>query len=101
MERITGIPVDELYGTVEALASARTAMILTARGAQQHSAGTETAQAFINLALALGMPGKPGSGYGTITGQGNGQGGREHGQKVGAGLDLAEADIARSAVREP
>jgi assimilatory nitrate reductase catalytic subunit len=57
-------------------------MILTARGAEQHSSGTDTAQAFINLALALGLPGRPGSGYGTITGQGNGQGGREHGQKA-------------------
>ena len=28
------------------------------------------------------MPGKTLSGYGTITGQGNGQGGREHGQKA-------------------
>ena len=57
-------------------------MILTARGAEQHSNGTDTAQAFINLALALGLPGKWASGYGTITGQGNGQGGREHGQKA-------------------
>ena len=35
------------------------AMILTARGAEQHSNGTDTAQAFINLALALGLPGRP------------------------------------------
>ena len=61
---------------------APSAMILTARGAEQHSNGTDTAQAFINLALALGLPGKHASGYGTITGQGNGQGGREHGQKA-------------------
>ena len=64
------------------LAEAETAMILTARGAEQHSNGTETAQAYINLALALGLVGRPYSGYGTITGQGNGQGGREHGQKA-------------------
>jgi len=64
------------------LATAQTAMILTARGAEQHSSGTDTAQAFINLALSLGLLGKPGSGYGTITGQGNDQGGREHGQKA-------------------
>jgi assimilatory nitrate reductase catalytic subunit len=82
VERITGVPVAELYETIEALTSASSAMILTARGAEQHSSGTETAQAFINLALVLGLPGKPGSGYGTITGQGNGQGGREHGQKA-------------------
>ena len=34
-------------------------MVLTARGAEQHSHGTDTAQAFINLALALGLPGTP------------------------------------------
>ncbi len=37
---------------------------------------------FINLALALGQVGRPCSGYGCLTGQGNGQGGREHGQKA-------------------
>jgi assimilatory nitrate reductase catalytic subunit len=40
------------------------------------------ALAFINLALALGKAGKPHCGYGCLTGQGNGQGGREHGQKA-------------------
>ncbi|EMY32622.1 assimilatory nitrate reductase catalytic subunit, partial [Arthrobacter crystallopoietes BAB-32] len=33
-------------------------------------------------ALLLGLPGSAHSGYGTLTGQGNGQGGREHGQKA-------------------
>ena len=33
-------------------------MILTARGAEQHSNGTDTAQAYLNLALALG-PARP------------------------------------------
>jgi assimilatory nitrate reductase catalytic subunit len=82
VERITGIGVEQLRDTVHTLASAPSAMILTARGAEQHSNGTDTAQAFINLALALGLPGTWASGYGTITGQGNGQGGREHGQKA-------------------
>ncbi|HET9650277.1 MAG TPA: molybdopterin oxidoreductase family protein [Microlunatus sp.] len=82
VERITGIAVDDLHRTVRALAEAPSAMILTARGAEQHSSGTDIAQAFINLALALGLPGRSYSGYGTITGQGNGQGGREHGQKA-------------------
>ena len=35
----------------------------------------------INLVLASGRIGQPKSGYGTIVGQANGQGGREHGQK--------------------
>ena len=82
VERTTGVPVADMRDTVRNLATAPSAMILTARGAEQHSNGTDTAQAFINLALALGLPGKWASGYGTITGQGNGQGGREHGQKA-------------------
>ncbi|GLY33195.1 molybdopterin oxidoreductase family protein [Kineosporia sp. NBRC 101731] len=82
VERITGIPEAQLHETLDILTTARSAMILTARGAEQHSAGTRTAQAFLNLALALGLPGRPHSGWGTLTGQGNGQGGREHGQKA-------------------
>ncbi|MCF6742855.1 hypothetical protein E9529_00925 [Blastococcus sp. KM273128] len=82
VERITGVPVAHLRRTAFALARAERAVVLTARGAEQHRSGTDTAQAWINLALALGLPGRPGSGWGTITGQGNGQGGREHGQKA-------------------
>ncbi len=82
VERITGVSVASMRRTVEVLATAPSAMIMTARGAEQHSSGTDMAQAYINLALALGLPGRPFSGYGTITGQGNGQGGREHGQKA-------------------
>jgi assimilatory nitrate reductase catalytic subunit len=82
VERLTGVPVADQRRTVFALARADRAIVLTARGAEQHRSGTDTAQAWINLALALGLPGRPGSGWGTVTGQGNGQGGREHGQKA-------------------
>jgi assimilatory nitrate reductase catalytic subunit len=82
VERITGIGEAQLRETTAILSDARSAMILTARGAEQHSTGTQTAQAYLNLALALGLPGRPFSGWGTLTGQGNGQGGREHGQKA-------------------
>lgn len=61
---------------------ARNAYILTARGTEQHATGTATVGGWINLALSLGLPGRAGSGYGCLTGQGNGQGGREHGQKA-------------------
>ena len=57
-------------------------MILTARGPEQQSQGVSNTLAYINLALALGAVGKPFSGFGCLTGQGNGQGGREHGQKA-------------------
>ena len=82
VERITGVPVALMRETVRLLGTARRAMVLTGRGVEQHAKGTDTVTAFINLALALGLPGTEGSGYACITGQGNGQGGREHGQKA-------------------
>jgi assimilatory nitrate reductase catalytic subunit len=82
VERITGVPVVQQREAVRLLATAGRAMVLTGRGAEQHAKGTDTVSAFVNLALALGLPGTPGSGYGCLTGQGNGQGGREHGQKA-------------------
>jgi assimilatory nitrate reductase catalytic subunit len=82
VERLSGVPAADLYAAVHALGQARRTVIVTARGAEQHAKGTDTVSAFINLALALGLPGRPGSGYGCLTGQGNGQGGREHGQKA-------------------
>jgi assimilatory nitrate reductase catalytic subunit len=77
----TGVPVDLLRSTARRLAAGRV-YILTGRGVEQHVDGTDTATAAINLALVLGLVGRDGSGYGTLTGQGNGQGGREHGQKA-------------------
>src|SRR5207253_1552117 len=56
-------------------------MLLHARGIEHHTKGVDNVLACINLVLATGKIGKPGSGYATITGQGNGQGGREHGQR--------------------
>jgi assimilatory nitrate reductase catalytic subunit len=82
VERLTGVSAADLEATARALATAQSAIILTARGAEQHATGVDTVTAWINLALALGLPGRPGSGYGCLTGQGNGQGGREHGQKA-------------------
>jgi assimilatory nitrate reductase catalytic subunit len=82
VERVTGVPVALQRATVRILAGAQRAFVLTGRGADQHSKGTDTVSAFINLALSLGLPGRGGSGFGCLTGQGNGQGGREHGQKA-------------------
>jgi len=85
--RVTGVPEAALRRAAHLLADASPArggagaIVLTGRGAEQHSDGTDTVTAAINLALALGLPGRPSSGYGCLTGQGNGQGGREHGQK--------------------
>ena len=82
VERITGVSASKLREVASLLGNAQSAIVLTGRGAEQHANGTATVHSYINLALALGKPGKPNSGFGTLTGQGNGQGGREHGQKV-------------------
>ncbi len=84
---VTGVPEPLLRKAAARLAAAapvhggRGAVVLTGRGVEQHRDGSDTVAAAINLALALGLPGRRGSGYGCLTGQGNGQGGREHGQK--------------------
>ncbi|MBG7698309.1 molybdopterin oxidoreductase family protein [Streptomyces sp. MC1] len=82
VERITGVPVPQLREAVRMFCEPEAAMVLTARGPEQQSKGTDTVGAWINLCLATGRPGRPFSGYGCLTGQGNGQGGREHGQKA-------------------
>jgi len=85
VQSLTGVPADLVRETARRLAHGATqggSYILTGRGVEQHVDGTDTATAAINLSLLLGLPGSARSGYGTLTGQGNGQGGREHGQKA-------------------
>ncbi|WP_320776450.1 molybdopterin oxidoreductase family protein [Streptomyces sp. CRN 30] len=82
VERITGVSVPQLRETVRLFCEPEAAMVLTARGPEQQAKGTDTVGAWINLCLATGRAGRPLSGYGCLTGQGNGQGGREHGQKA-------------------
>jgi len=79
---ITGVPAARIEQAAEWWGSAATGMLLHARGIEQQSKGTENVLAAINLGLATGKFGRPGCGVSTITGQGNGQGGREHGQKA-------------------
>ena len=61
---------------------ANAALLYQARGLEHQSKGVDNGVTAINLALATGNFGRPGAGYGTLTGQGNGQGGREMGQKA-------------------
>ncbi|MBI3493931.1 MAG: molybdopterin oxidoreductase family protein [Acidobacteria bacterium] len=82
VEALTGVPEASLVDAARLLGRGSSVMILTARGPEQQAQGVNNVLAYINLALALGGVGKPFSGYGSLTGQGNGQGGREHGQKA-------------------
>ena len=76
VERVTGVPAKQIAAAANTLGEAATAMVLTGRGPELQSTGVNNVLAYINLALALGKLGRLFCGYGTLTGQGNGQGGR-------------------------
>jgi assimilatory nitrate reductase catalytic subunit len=78
---VTGVPERSIRRAAELWGTARSSFLFHARGIEHHSNGVQNALGTINLVLASGRIGKPKSGYGTIVGQANGQGGREHGQK--------------------
>jgi len=80
-EKNTGIPAQKILEAATLWGKAKTSFLLHARGIEHHSKGVDNVLSCINLVLATGRIGKPYCGYGTITGQGNGQGGREHGHK--------------------
>jgi assimilatory nitrate reductase catalytic subunit len=79
--QISGVPAEKIVAAGLLYGRARTGMIMHARGIEHHSNGVDNVLSYINIVLATGKIGSPGRGYGTITGQGNGQGGREMGQK--------------------
>jgi len=78
---VTGVPQRALLQAAEWWGTAKSSFLFHARGIEHHSNGVQNSLGTINLVLASGRIGKPKSGYGTIVGQANGQGGREHGQK--------------------
>jgi assimilatory nitrate reductase catalytic subunit len=77
----TGVPARSIEQAAEWWGTARSSFLLHARGIEHHSNGVQNTLGAINLVLASGRIGRKDSGYGTIVGQANGQGGREHGQK--------------------
>lgn len=80
--QISGVPAERIVAAGQLYGRAKTGMIMHARGIEHHSNGVDNVLSYINIVLATGKIGSAGRGYGTITGQGNGQGGREMGQKA-------------------
>lgn len=78
---VTGIAEKSIREAAELWGTAKTSFLMHARGIEHHSHGVENVLGAINIVLASGRIGREGCGYATITGQANGQGGREHGQK--------------------
>jgi assimilatory nitrate reductase catalytic subunit len=78
---LTGVPPDAIERAAHLVGESRRVMLMHARGLEHHSKGVENCEAVVAIALATGNIGREGSGCVMVTGQGNGQGGREHGQK--------------------
>jgi assimilatory nitrate reductase catalytic subunit len=92
---VTGIAEKSIRQAAELWGTAKTSFLLHARGIEHHSHGVQNVLSTINIVLASGRIGRPNCGYATITGQANGQGGREHGQKcdqLPGGRDLANPE---------
>jgi assimilatory nitrate reductase catalytic subunit len=77
----TGVPPESIERAARWFAEGPRSVAMHARGTEHQSKGVENVLALLNLTLATGNIGREGCGCTMITGQGNGQGGREHGQK--------------------
>ncbi len=92
---VTGIAEGAIRKAAEWWGLAKSSFLLHARGIEHSSHGVANCLGAIHIVLASGRIGRERCGYATITGQGNGQGGREHGQKcdqLPGGRDLANPE---------
>jgi assimilatory nitrate reductase catalytic subunit len=95
---VTGITERAIHQAAQIWGEVKSSFLLHARGIEHHSHGVQNVLGAINMVLASGRIGREGCGYATITGQGNGQGGREHGQKcdqLPGGRDISNPEHRR------
>lgn len=74
VERITGIPADDLVAAARLYAGARVGSILYCMGITQHISGTDNVKSLANLAMLCGNLGIEGGGVNPLRGQNNVQG---------------------------
>lgn len=82
-----------LIEAAQLIGTADRCMYLHGRGPEQQVGGVDNVMSIINVGLACGHVGRPGSGINMLTGQRNGQGGREWGQRCNqlpAGRDIED-----------
>ncbi len=82
--KITGVTVEKLEKAARIYGQSPRSVVMFCRGIEQQSKGVDNVTIYTSMALLRGQIGKFASGVATVTGQGNGQGGREHGQKADA-----------------
>jgi assimilatory nitrate reductase catalytic subunit len=83
--QVTGVSVADQRTCARMLARAAGAYVLTGRGTHRQPAAADAVTGWLNLSLALGLPGSPGAGFGCLTGQGNGQGVLQNGRLAECG----------------
>ncbi|MCZ7569094.1 MAG: nitrate reductase [Ardenticatenaceae bacterium] len=81
-QAIAGVPAARIVAAARLYGRAAISLILHGKGIEHSTHGVDNCFACINLALARGQVGRLGGGTMMLTGQGNGQGGREVGQKA-------------------
>ena len=88
----------ELQEAAQLIGSTKHCIYLHGRGPEQQVGGVTNVLSIINLGLACGHVGRPGAGINMLTGQRNGQGGREWGQRcdqLPAGRSIANDNDRR------
>lgn len=79
VERITGIPKDDLVKVAKMYATAKNSAIYYTMGITQHTTGTDNVRSLANLVMLTGNVGKPGTGINPLRGQNNVQGSTDMG----------------------
>jgi formate dehydrogenase major subunit len=74
VERITGVPADQIRGAARLYATARNSAIYYGLGVTEHSQGSTMVIGMANLAMATGNLGREGVGVNPLRGQNNVQG---------------------------
>jgi len=74
VEKITGVPAEDIKRAARLYAESEAASICYAMGLTQHSTGTDNVKSICNLALLTGNLGKEGTGVNPLRGQNNVQG---------------------------
>ncbi|MBM7649077.1 assimilatory nitrate reductase catalytic subunit [Bacillus ectoiniformans] len=80
--KMTGVSIEKIIKAAHIYGMSPRSVVMFARGVEQQRKGVDNVTLYTSMALLRGQIGKFASGVATFTGQGNGQGGREHGQKA-------------------
>ncbi|PST93580.1 formate dehydrogenase [Photobacterium sp. NCIMB 13483] len=79
VERVTGVPEDQVYQTAKMLSENRPGCVVWCMGGTQHTTGNNNTRAYCILELALGNMGKSGGGANIFRGHDNVQGATDFG----------------------